>query len=142
MIHLNNIIEAISIKLFELVGCKIYMEEVKQGLKTPCFFISHLNTSKTELLNSRAKRANTFEIMYIPLNGKQEINNVLDALLDGLKFVTDTHGNIYHGINMSSEVVDNVLHLQVNYNYTTIEQTVRDSMESVSITQGVRNEEN
>ena len=42
---INSIIEAISISLNEEFGdgYEIHMEEIKQGLKEPCFFIACLN---------------------------------------------------------------------------------------------------
>ena len=59
---INSIIEAISISLNEEFGdgYETHMEEIKQGLKEPCFFITCLNPTTELFLGKRYFRTNQF----------------------------------------------------------------------------------
>ena len=65
---ITTIIEAISAaldgELGDLYG--IHMEEIGQGLKEPCFFISCLNPTSRRFLKGRYFRVSQFCIQYFP----------------------------------------------------------------------------
>ena len=65
---MNSIIEAISVALNEEFGdgYKIHMEEIRQGLKEPCFFIQCLNPTHELFLGKRYLQSNQFCIQYFP----------------------------------------------------------------------------
>ena len=117
---INSIIEAISISLNEEFGdgYETHMEEIKQGLKEPCFFITCLNPTTELFLGKRYFRTNQFCIQYFPeTNEKQrECNGVAERMLQCLEYIT-----IYGedkpimGTKMKYEVVDGVLNFFVNY---------------------------
>ena len=117
---INSIIEAISISLNEEFGdgYETHMEEIKQGLKEPCFFIICLNPTTELFLGKRYFRTNQFCIQYFPeTNEKQrECNGVAERMWQCLEYIT-----IYGedkpimGTKMKYEVVDGVLNFFVNY---------------------------
>lgn len=115
---INSIIEAISTTLdAEFKGYEIHMEEIKQGLKEPCFFIVCMNPTTELFLGKRYFRSNSFCIQYFPKSdgGKQrECNDVAEKLNWCLECIT-VMGDKFRGTKMHSEVVNGVLNLFVNY---------------------------
>lgn len=142
---INSIIEAISISLNEGFGdgYETHMEEIKQGLKEPCFFITCLNPTTELFLGKRYFRTNQFCIQYFPeTNEKQrECNGVAERMLQYLEYIT-----IYGedkpimGTKMKYEVVDGVLNFFVNYDCfirKTEQQTPMESLQaSTSVKEG------
>lgn len=135
---INSIIEAISISLNEEFGdgYETHMEEIKQGLKEPCFFITCLNPTTELFLGKRYFRTNQFCIQYFPeTNEKQrECNGVAERMLQCLEYIT-----IYGedkpimGTKMKYEVVDGVLNFFVNYDCfirKTEQQTAMETLQT------------
>ena len=58
---------AIAIKLHETFGdeYEIYQNDIKQGLKEPCFLITLIDSTKENLLNTRSKRLLPFDILFL-----------------------------------------------------------------------------
>ena len=140
---INSIIEAISISLNEEFGdgYEIHMEEIKQGLKEPCFFITCLNPTTELFLGKRYFRTNQFCIQYFPeTNEKQrECNGVAERMLQCLEYIT-----IYGedkpimGTKMKYEVVDGVLNFFVNYDCFVRKIEQQTPMESLQASTSVK----
>lgn len=131
---INAIIEAISINLDAEFGYEIHMEEIKQGLKEPCFFISCLNPTTKLFIGKRYFRANQFCIQYFPESDdkQRECNAVAERLVWSLEYIT-LEGGQARGTGMKYEVVDGVLNLFVNYDcfvYRVEETTAMEVIES------------
>lgn len=138
---INDIINAISIRLYEVFGdgYEIYMNDVEQGLTEPCFLITVVDYSKEQLLQSRSKRLVPFDILFFPSKGKSQCYEVADQLMNELDMIELLNGDKMHGTDMKSEIVDNVLHFFVNYNFmATVEKERLDSMESMNIENGIK----
>lgn len=71
---INSIVEAISCSLNKEFGddYEIHNEEIKQGLKEPCFFIACLNPNNNLFLGKRYERTNQFCIQYFPQSAKKQ----------------------------------------------------------------------
>ena len=140
---INSIIEAISISLNEEFGdgYETHMEEIKQGLKEPCFFITCLNPTTELFLGKRYFRTNQFCIQYFPeTNEKQrECNGVAERMLQCLEYIT-----IYGedkpimGTKMKYEVVDGVLNFFVNYDCFIRKIEQQTPMESLQASTSVK----
>ncbi len=116
----NVFIDAIALKINAELGegFTIYKEVQEQGFDLPCFFI-FLNTSKQKkMIGKRFFREQQFVVEYHPgADGKKaQINNMIPRLNAALEYVT-AEGDMFTGSKMSCEVIDNVLHFYVNYNY-------------------------
>lgn len=135
---INSIIEAISIALNQEFGddYEIHMEEIKQGLKEPCFFITCLNPTFDLFLGKRYFRTNQFCIQYFPETDEKqrECNDVAERMCQCLEYIT-----IYGedkpimGAKMKCEMVDGVLNFFVNYDCfikKTEQQTPMESLQS------------
>lgn len=115
---INSIIEAISVSLDAEFGYETHMEEIKQGLTEPCFFISCLNPTTELFLGKRYFRTNQFCIQYFPQSHEdkqRECNDIAERLIWSLEYI-DLDGNLTRGTEMKYEVVDGVLNFFVNYN--------------------------
>lgn len=140
---INSIIEAISISLNEEFGdgYETHMEEIKQGLKEPCFFITCLNPTTELFLGKRYFRTNQFCIQYFPeTNEKQrECNGVAERMLQCLEYIT-----IYGedkpimGTKMKYEVVNGVLNFFVNYDCFIRKIEQQTPMESLQASTSVK----
>lgn len=140
---INSIIEAISISLNEEFGdgYETHMEEIKQGLKEPCFFITCLNPTTELFLGKRYFRTNQFCIQYFPeTNEKQrECNGVAERMLQCLEYIT-----IYGedkpimGTKMKYEVVEGVLNFFVNYDCFIRKIEQQTPMESLQASTNVK----
>lgn len=140
---INSIIEAISISLNEEFGdgYETHMEEIKQGLKEPCFFITCLNPTTELFLGKRYFRTNQFCIQYFPeTNEKQrECNSVAERMWQCLEYIT-----IYGedkpimGTKMKYEVVNGVLNFFVNYDCFIRKIEQQTPMESLQASTNVK----
>lgn len=131
---INSIIEAISINLDKEFGYEIHMEEIKQDLTEPCFFVSCLNPTTELYLGKRYFRTNQFCIQYFPNtdNKQRECNDVAERLLWCLEYIT-LDGDPARGTAMRYELTDGVLHFFVNYDcfvYRMVESTAMETMKS------------
>lgn len=117
---INSIIEAISVALDGEFGdgYEIHMEEIRQGLKEPCFFIQCLNPTVEHFLGDKYFRTNQFCIQYFPETGekRRECSAVAERMWRCLEYVTRDGGERpMRGTRKKYEVVDDVLHFFVNY---------------------------
>jgi len=135
---INSIIEAISISLNNEFSdeYEAHMEEIKQDLKEPCFFISCLNPTTELFLGKRYFRQNQFVIQYFPeLDDKQrECNDVAEKMVWCLEYIT-VDGDLLRGTKMKYKVTDGVLNFFLNYDcfiYRLEENTPMEVMESAT----------
>lgn len=115
---INAIITGISQALFNEYGYENHMEEIKQDLAEPCFFITCINPAVKPYLGNRYFRQNKFCIQYFPEseNKQAECNDVGETLMNVLEYIT-VDDDLLRGTRMDFEVMDGVLHFFVNYNY-------------------------
>lgn len=122
---INELIVGISQALdIAFSDVEIYVDQIKQGLTEPCFFIMLLSPSQEQVVGSRYYRENSFDIHYFPkTDNTSEINDVADKLMDTLEYI-NFDGGLLRGTKMRSETVAGVLHFFVDYNFHTIKDTV------------------
>lgn len=109
------------------------MEEIKQGLKEPCFFISCINPAFQRYMGKRYFRQNQFAIQYFPKseeNANEECYGVAERMNWCLETIETSEGMI-HGTQMKHEVVDGVLIFIVNYDCFVYRREPNIYMENV-----------
>ena len=113
---INDIVKGIGKAIRDEFGSdyNIHTEEVKQGLKEPCFFISVLNPQYEQVLGKRYLISCNCMVQYITEGGREECNNVAERLFDCLELII-VSGDIVRGTDMSFEVVDGILNFNVSY---------------------------
>lgn len=140
---INSIIEAINVALDGEFGedYEIYMEEIQQGLKEPCFFIFCLNSTSDPFPGRRYFRSNQFCVRYFPAtSGKQqECNGMAERLRQCLEYiVVDGDDRPRRGTKMKYEVVGGILNFFVNYDcFVRVEQP-QPFMGGVELSTGVK----
>lgn len=140
---LNKIIGGIALRLNGIFGdgYAIYAEEIKQGLKEPCFLITHISSQSSELLCDRYHRSNMFDIQYFPRedNNYHEMEQAVEDMYAGLNHITLADGAARNGISMHHEISDGVLHFFVNYNTVTArKEQPSELMENMEFSVGVK----
>ncbi len=138
---INDIIKGVAKAIRNEFGenCRIYTDEVKQGLKEPCFFISTLNPQMKQVMGKRYIISCQVMVQYITEGGKSECNDVAMRLFEVLELIT-VSGDLARGKNMSYEVNDGVLSFSVSYDifvYKTDE--AKDYIESIEQRTEVQN---
>lgn len=114
---------------------RVYMEQVKQGLKEPCFILQLLTPTNEQFLGNRYFRTNLFSVQYIPqstTDAKAECNGIIDGLFEALEYIT-VGGDLQRGTGMRSEYFDGVLTFFVNYNMFVKIETELDPMETLTL---------
>lgn len=117
---INAVIGAISRALKDEFGSRLktYMEEKRQDLEEPCFFISCISPGNRLFLKNRYFRQNQFCIQYFPETEEKnrECHEAAERLFSCLEYLT-AGGVHVRGTKMSYEVVDGILHFFVNYDF-------------------------
>lgn len=145
---IREIIEAISIALNAEFGDGYtnYTEEVQQGLKTPCFFITCVNPSVRPFPSKRYLAHHLFCVQYIPSDGspgiKAECNDVGERLESCLEYIGGD--GLLRGTEMHFEVTDGILNFFVNYDFFVrkiVDKTpeMRELRRSISVKKNERN---
>lgn len=114
---------------------RVYTESVEQGLIEPCFSILCLKPSGEHEIGDRFKRFFPFVITYFPSSDEPmaECNTVCETLL-GLLNDVETDIGLFHGSEMSGEVVDGNLQFTVQYQtFARLVRTPVDDMGDLTI---------
>ena len=140
---INSIIEAISRSLNEEFGddYETHMEEIKQGLKEPCFFIACLNPTNNLFIGKRYERTNQFCIQYFPKSPQRqrECADVAERMYDCLEYITiDDDTKPIRGSRMNHQMVDEVLNFFVNYDFFTVKTEEQTAMGTMTASTGVK----
>lgn len=131
--EINNIIDAISIKLNKTFGdsYKIYDDEIKQGFKTPAFLILFLSLEQKQQVGKRWHVSTLFNIQYFPKHGRSEASDMSLKVQQAVKEITLLNGTLIRGTGANSEIVDGTAHNFMNYNFFLQETEEKDFMESL-----------
>ncbi len=114
----SSIMEGISAALAAEFGSghEIYMEEIRQDLKGPCFFIQCLEASRTLVRGRKYLKRSQFCVQYFPQsveNGNRECHGAEERMYQCLEYITA--GRSIRGTKMHCRIVDGVLSFFVNY---------------------------
>ena len=136
---INDIINGIAIAIHEqFPDADIHTEPVEQGLVEPAFYIHCINVDQSDLIAGRFRQSMPFEVVCFPLNGVTDINSTLPVLLVALKLITLENGQKLSGYNIKGQVIDDLLHVFVDYDMTVkIVTDPVDNMEELKITGGL-----
>ena len=134
----NDLIDGIAIKLFDTFGSqyKIYKENIPQELSEPCFVIKLVQPMQTAKLPNRYLRQHLFDILYFPkstIKSNEEMLEVADKMFIEMEYIT-VLDNSTRGCKMHCEIVDNVLHFFVNYDFFVKKEAVEvESMKELTV---------
>ena len=134
---LSATLDGISEKLSESFGGEytIYPEEVKQGMKRPCFFIKLLKPSNKKEVGQTYNRDNSYCIHFFPKNTNQpkaECYRMQDSLYIALEYI-EVGGNLVRGTGMRGEIHDEILQFYVDFNVRVRQVADPITMETLQI---------
>lgn len=136
---IQEVIDGIVVKLHDSYDCPIYQEDIPQGFKQPCFAIRILNPMEFTKSANRYLRIYPFVINYFPKSetqSKAEMCEVAEKLLLELEYITvrnNSIDNLLRGTRMRFEIVDDVLHFFVNYDFFVKRVVEKEPFESMTI---------
>lgn len=126
---INNIIEAISIRLHALFpSSEIYPENIEQGLSEDSFLIMCINPSSVQRLGNLGKWNIPFDILFFPAGGRRQMNDTAEKLFANMDPIDLMDGTSIHASSMRYEITDNVLHFFVNYNTLVLADRQREEL--------------
>lgn len=129
---INNVIDAICKALNDEFKNEynVYIRQKLQNPITPCFLISGINLEQKRYQGKRCYCQYAFEIQYLPATQEPiiEIHSVLQRLFECLEYINEGD-NILNGTDMKAEIVDEVLHYTVNYNFFIMRNDTAETME-------------
>ena len=95
----------------------IHDEEIPQELKPPCFFVRLLEPEHTQELGRRFFRYHPFDVHYFaPDRSNTAMYEMAERLTEALQQI-QVAGRPVRGTGMRFEIVDDVLHFFVNYDF-------------------------
>jgi hypothetical protein len=136
---INKIIESISIALDAEFHYENHIEEIKQDLVPPCFFIMCLNPTSRLFFGKRYFRSNSFCIQYFPQSDEKqkECNDVAERMALCLEVITMGSDQI-RGTKMKYEVVDGVLQFFINYDCFVYRVEATETMDTMGTSTSVK----
>lgn len=113
-------------------------EEIKEGLTPPCFFVKILEPTHTQELGRRYAREIPVDVHYFDETNKDRITMAeqLTSILETIQ----VNENPIRGINVSWEIVDEVLHFFITYRMQVWKQKPSyPSMQTLDIEEALKN---
>lgn len=119
-----ELIDAMSVRLDEVFDGKyaVYLEEVEQGLQTPCFFIEPIYSTDRNMISNRKYRTYDFVIHFIPDDAdghRTQFAEVADKLFDNFDLFELSNGAVIPTFDRKINVVEDVLQFEVCFRYYT-----------------------
>ena len=138
---INDILNALTVKLKEKFGIKVYINQIPQNFEEPCFFVHVISTDKTQIVDSRYKTVTVFGIDYIADENKKnsrEIYDVIEKLNSITNLITLENGDILGGMERKAEIQDGNMHSFIQFSYFICEKKENVKMENLSIEGGIK----
>lgn len=118
---------------------EIYVDEIPQGFKEPCFCVQVLNPDEKQLLGERYLRTYNFCIQYFPEKGLWENAEMAELLHRALNQIDLGNEDSVRGINRRYEIVDKRLLYFVAYKLHVRDVDMDDNyMGELSLRGGVK----
>ena len=139
---INDILNALTGKLKETFGIKVYINQVPQNFEEPCFFVHVISTDKTQIIDLRDKAVTVFGIDYIADENKKDsrgIYDVIEKLNSITNLITLENGDIMRGTERKTEIQDGNMHSFIQFSYFINGKRENDKMENLSIEGGIKN---
>lgn len=132
----NSLLDAVTTQLGKTFGTsyRYYVENVEQGLTTPCFTIDLLDLSeraKSPVLYDRTMPIVIHYFSGSKSNIKRDCYSKAETILECLEYIP-FQNTILRGENMTWRVVDDVLQVHVTYKFTArMSRGTEENMESI-----------
>lgn len=137
----NQILDGITLALRQAFpNDQIEADTVEQGLVPPAFIVVLASASQAQFIGLRWRRRPTWNITYIPKEGRQECYDVADELYEVLEYIEVPNAGLVRATDMSYQVVDGNLQFSVAFNHTVFKPVDETAMEELEIIQEATND--
>jgi len=117
---ISEIKSAIAQKILEQYpSSTIYDEDIPQNFKTPSFLVTVIEQNYGKRLANKYNSTVSFDVAYFSNKGKNEIKSDCQAVQVNLLRAFDLMGG-FRAQNLQATIVDNVLHITFNVNYSEL----------------------
>lgn len=118
---------------------RIHGEEIKQGLNPPCFFVRLLQPAHTQELDRRYMRYHPFVVRYFASErSNDDMYEMAEKLTEALQWIQVADRSV-RGTGMRFEILDEVLHFFVEYNFHVWAPKSEDpAMGSLDVQEGLK----
>ena len=113
----NKIVGAVASALKSRFGLSVYQDQVEQGLKRPCFYLTILSVSMEPVPRRGTALSVLLDVHYFPKTDGDhaETAGMAASLLQALEVIPLPDGGAMRGVNRQAEETDGVLHGTVQY---------------------------
>jgi hypothetical protein len=117
---IDEIKQAIAQKIHEQYpSATIYDEDIPQNFKTPSFLVTVIEQNYGKRLANKYNSTVSFDVAYFSNKGKNKIKSDCQAVQVNLLRAFDLVGG-FRIRNLQATIVDNVLHITFNVNYSEL----------------------
>ena len=121
----------------------IYGDIVKQGFKEPCFFVKQITKYAHNEVATK-DYSESYDIHFFLDQEKEdkdiEYSRIGDTLLWLLELLPIKDNKLIRGKGRSYEIVDDVMHFYITYDYGTYKFMYSETMETLNIEESVKDE--
>lgn len=139
-VTINDVRYAVHAALdFEFPDIPIAGEEIKQNLTPPCFFVKLLEPEHTQELGRRFMRYHPFDVHYFASErSNDDMYEMAEKLTEALQWIQVADRSV-RGTGMRFEILDEVLHFFVEYNFHVWAPKPEDpAMGSLDVQEGLK----
>ena len=138
---IQDVITGISKKL-AVFKAKVYVNEVKSNIKTPCFIVKLINHEHIRYPSNRFLKKLPIQVVYIPKGDEDssfEIYQVISELNYLLEVIELHDGSLIRGMDIDHSVENNTLYFYITY--IGFERLIEEvsTMETLEMKNGVEN---
>lgn len=134
---IQEILEGVAQTLYQVFGedCKIYENDVEQGLQEPCFFLGVLQPSLSPLPGGRSLSMYPLDVQYFPASRRdnQTLLCVAEKLMVCLEVIQLPDGAKARGTERAYAITDHVLHFLVTYPVILRQRREETPMQEVQV---------
>jgi len=117
---ISEIKRAIAQKIHEMYpSAAIYDEDIPQNFKTPSFLVTMIEQGYGKRLANKYNSTVSFDVAYFSDKEKNDIKSDCHAVQENIMRAFDLVGG-FRAQNLQATIVDNVLHITFNVNYSEL----------------------
>lgn len=120
-------------------GTRVTAENTEQGLDGPCFFVQLIKPQDEPYPSQVTHWVQPFDVIYFPADGEgmQDMYNIARRAISALEII-DMGDRKARGTKFSYQVVDDALHIFVNYDLFVRLDVEKNPMETIDTNVGVK----
>lgn len=141
--EINDVINAIAIKLRDRFGYTIYVDQVPQDFETPSFLIQLVSLDNEREIGYPGSRLKwrvspLFDIQFFSNNGRSDLFNhtlQVDIALERIELI---NGDTILATNQNNSIQDDICHNFMNFTFGLTEEKMKEAMDRLDLNTRLR----